>query len=630
MVTEESRWWKLFTSNDNYDPDRLEYDREQLRKHYTQNGYADFQVLSAVAELTPDRKDFFITMQMEEGPKYDFGKVSVKTSLSKVQPEYLERVIPIRSGTVFNSELIEKATEAITFATGISGYAFVDINPRLAKNPDNKTVDIIFEVNEGPRVYVERINIKGNVRTLDRVVRREMRLAEGDAFNRVLVDRSERRVKSLGYFSEVEVIEEPGSAPDRSVLEVALTEQSTGSFSVGAGVSSSDRFIANLSIEERNLLGRGQFLQLDARASSRYRQLQLSFREPYFLGRNLLAGFDLYNSRTDFREAGFLRDSLGGTLTMGFPVAESGRLNLNYALRNDEVIVDSSQTLGLASGQDAANLLVPGATFTEISTANGPAVTAQFCDFIQQSLDPTCASVGKFLTSSLGYAVSFDQRNDPIQPSAGWSASLSQNFAGLGGDVKYLKTSFRGATYRRLPLDLIGTLKLDVGYVDSFGDDKVRLTDRFFKGASSFRGFDVSGVGPRLVTDNARNRSRSNKGQALGGKAYVVGSAEVLLPLPLSDEYGIKASLFTDFGTVGIIDEADLVLNDDLANWVDYNQDGIFDEPVQDDPSIRVTAGISINWKSPFGPVQIDIAEALIREDYDDEESFRFSAGGNF
>ncbi|MCI5043543.1 MAG: outer membrane protein assembly factor BamA [Aquisalinus sp.] len=636
VITAESRWYKFFESNDNYDPDRLEYDRELLRQHYTKLGYADFQVVAATAELTPDREDFFITFQVEEGPKYDFGKIDVKTTLSKVNENLLERTLPLRSGATFNSELIENAIESITYATGISGYAFVDVNPRLVRNEEAKTVDIIFEVNEGPRVYVERINIGGNTRTLDPVIRREINLVEGDAFNRVFVDRSERRVNGLGFFSDVSITELPGSAPDRTILDVQVEEQSTGSFSVGAGISSQDNFIANLSVSERNLLGRGQFLQLDLRASSRTQQATVRFREPYFLGRNLAAGFDLFSSSVDFEESGFVRDSLGAGLNVSFPISDSGRLGLNYTIRNDNLEISQLGTQTVSGNIDLSNqsnletILLPNVTPDSITTdAFGQQIVrADFCDFVVNQLDSTCESRGEFLTSAIGYTLNYNKLNNPFLPSRGWRIGVSQAFSGLGGDVQNLKTTVQGAFYRPLPFDLVGAFKFDIGYVDGWGDDNIRISDRFFRGGASFRGFEVAGVGPRRVFQDGT--AGAGRGRALGAKTYAIGSLETRLPLPIPDQFDIQTSLFTDFGTVGIIDEESKILNDDVANFVDFNGDGIFDEPIQDDLSIRASAGISIDWRSPFGPVRIDLAEVLVQEDYDQTEAFRFSAGGQF
>lgn len=637
VLTAESRWWNFLESNDNFDPDRLEYDRQLLREFYTKQGYADFSVVSAVAELTPDRKDFYITFTVEEGPKYEFGKVDVRTSLSKVPGAQLERIIPVRQGVQFNSELIDSAQESITYATGVAGYAFVDVQPQLTRNPDTKTVDIVFEVNEGPRVYVERIDIRGNTQTLDRVIRREIRLAEGDAFNKVLIDRSERRVKGLGYFSDVTIEQQAGSAPDRTVLDVAVTEQSTGSFQVGAGVSSADAFIVNFQVEQRNLLGRGQYLLLDLAASDRTKRARISFTEPYFLGRRLRAGGSVFWNSTDFEEAGYVADSVGIGANVGFPVSEFGSLSLSYQLRQDDIELDINRTESLSGTNEPQDFLVPGADFELVDVNGGRGFRANICDFVATSLDPTCESRGEFLTSQIGYGLRFDQRNDPISPSRGWRFDLSQNLAGVGGDVNFLQTTARGSYYHPLPLKFVGAVKFDAGYVDGFGDDGVRVNDRFFKGGNrGFRGFDVAGVGPRYFSQNGRSEGRS-----IGARAYAIGSLEARIPLPTPPEQGIRASLFTDFGAVGIVDEDDKLINNDIDNWTytngtsrfcvaDFNNDNICDEPVQDDFSLRVTAGVSINWRSPFGPVQIDIAEALVREDYDEEQVFRFSAGGAF
>ena len=650
VLTKESRWWKFFSSNDNYDPDRLEYERELLRQHYGRNGYADFSVVSAVAELTPDRKDFFITFTIDEGPKYTVGDVSVKTTLAKLDEDVLERFVPVRSGQTFDGERMEKAVESITFATGAAGYAFVDVNPRLNRHPGVNTIDITFEVNEGPRVYVERVNIKGNTRTLDKIIRREVRIAEGDAFNRVLVDRSRARVRSLGYFGEVEIEEKPGSAPDRTELDVNVEEQSTGSFSVGVGISSTENFIVDLSIEERNLMGRGQFLRFRVQASSRTRQVDVRFTQPYFLDRNLAAGVSLFNQRTNFVESGFVRNRIGAGLNAGFQVSEYGRGGLNYLLTYDDVTIDSVSAQIIDIAADPSTILLPGAMATEIFYLNGlggivpnndpldptavsQRVSAPLCDFLAQSLTPTCESRGQFLTSLIGASLSFDRRDDPITPRRGWRASGTVGLAGVGGDVNYYQAEYSGAVYQPIIGDFIASLKARVGFINGYAGDDVRLSDRFFEGASTFRGFEVAGVGPRFLT--GFDQDNNPAGQSIGAKAYAIGTFEILLPLPLPEEYGIRASLFSDFGTVGLVDDNTKLLNNNVANTLlqfDPNTGqliGAFD-PVQDDLSIRVTAGVSISWDSPFGPVRFDFAEIIRKEVYDRTEGFRFSAGTNF
>jgi outer membrane protein insertion porin family len=636
VLTNESRWWKLFSSNKNYDPDRVEYDRELLRKFYAKNGYADFRVVSSVAELTPDRKNFFITFSIEEGPKYTIGEVKVKTSLAELDENALERFVPIKAGQTFDGDKVEKTIESITFATGSTGYAFVDVNPRLDRNPETKTIDLTFEVNEGPRVYVERINIKGNNRTLDKVIRREVRIAEGDPFNRVLVDRSKSRVKSLDYFKEVEIEEKPGSAPDRTELDVTVEEKSTGSFSVGVGVSSTENFIVDLSVEERNLMGRGQFLRFRVQASSRTRQVDIRFTQPYFLDRNLAAGFSLFNQRTNFRESGFIRDRYGFGLNAGFQISEYGRGSLQYQLTRDRVVIDTESTVILGAGQTAADFLVPGAPFEPITVPDGlggtlNAIQSDFCNFVDNQLTPTCESRGTFLTSLIGYSVSFDTRDDPLDPTRGYRFSLAQAVAGLGGDVNYWRTELNGAVYQKLIGKFVGAFKFRAGYVDGFAGDSVRLSDRFFEGASTFRGFEVAGVGPRFIPRGAGVFDNGEiSGQAIGGKVYLIGTTELLLPLPLPKSYGIRAALFSDFGTVGLVDDSTKALNENPAFFVDPEGDGSFIKPVQDDLSIRLSAGVTVSWDSPFGPVRFDVSRVFRKEDYDRTEGFRFSAGTSF
>ena len=667
ILTKESRWWNIFTSNDNYDPDRLEFERELLRQHYGRNGYADFQVVSSVAELTPDRKDFFVTFKVDEGIKYTVGDVRVKTTLAKLNNDILARFVPIKEGQVFNSEKIEDSVETITFATGSSGYAFVDVNPRLTRHEDTKTIDLTFEVNEGPRVYVERINIKGNVRTLDKIIRREVRLAEGDPFNRVLVDRSKSRVQSLGFFSAVEIEEKPGSAPDRTELDVSVEEQSTGSFSVGVGVSSTENFIVDLSVEERNLLGRGQLLRFRVQTSSRTRQVDIRFTQPYFLDRNLSAGGSLFNQRTNFIEAGFIRNRTGFGVNTGFQISEFGRAGLNYLFTFDDVFLEPTNPFNLttlASGegvgpltQEEIDLLaIPGteAVFSPfvntLGQQTGTTTSVFRCNVLPTTvgsnggaINPTCLDAGEFVTSLLGASVSFNKLNNPIRPSNGWQARLSLGVAGLGGNVNYYQGETSFAVFRPLPFGFVGALRGRAGYIQGFAGDNVRLSDRFFEGAATFRGFEVAGVGPRFifsapnqaVVGGAPQPTLDNDGQifgqALGGRAYAIGTFEIQLPLPLPPEYGIRASLFTDFGSVGILDDSLTEFNNVPGALLDTDGDGIGDlAPIQDEFSLRVTAGISIGWNSPFGPIRFDIAEIIRQEIFDETEAFRFSAGTNF
>ena len=602
IVTTRSSWWNFFQSNDNYDPDRLEYDREQLRQYYNNRGYADFRVVSAVAELTPDQRDFFITFTVDEGVRYEFGDVRVVTQLDRLPPELLQATIPIRQGDVFRGSQIEDAIDAMTYVAGTVGYANVEIVPIVERDRENRVVNLTFEVNEGARVYIERIDIVGNTRTLDQVIRREMRVNEGDAFNRVLLDRSRQRVQSLGFFSSVTVEDSAGSQPDRGVVTVTVAEESTGELAFAAGFSSTENMLFDLSITERNLRGRGQFLRLRASTSSYRQQVDLRFTEPRFLDREIAAGFDLYSLRTDFLDqSSFENTSTGMGLRASFPVAERTSLGLTYSL-----IQDDTEIADIFVDHDA-NPLTPAINQCDVANTQRPLL---------------CAQEGDFLTSLVGFTVNFDQRDNLMRATRGFDISFSQDIAGVGGEVNYLRTELEGGIYYGLPwagwrLTLRGT----AGYIMGWGGDDVRINDRFFKGGSSFRGFDVAGIGPRQLLVEDATGTVVQRGDAIGGNVYAIGTLQMDVPLPLPESYGVGAALFAEFGTLGTVDTAsrqtvDLIGPNRLI--------------VEDDTSLRVAAGVTFFWDSPFGPVQFDLSQPLEYEEYDRREQFRFSTRTRF
>ena len=569
IATEESKWWKFLASNDNYDPDRLTFDREQLRRFYLKRGYADFRVVSAVAELSPDRESFYITFTVDEGPLYKFGKVVIDSKIKELNPAILRVYVPIMDGSVYNAEQVDKSIDALTNAAGTKGYAFAEVHPRIKRDRDTRTIDVIFEVNQGPRVYVEKINITGNSRTLDKVIRREFRLVEGDAFNRVLVDRSRTRIKALGFFKTVEIKPVQGSQPDKTVLNVTVQEQSTGSLELGAGYSSTSSFVGQFSYTQSNLFGRGQYLRASISASAISKEFQLSFTEPYFLDRPLGAGFDLYKIITEYQQAGYQGNTTGAGLRLGFPTSEFGAVSLRYTYRIDQISLfgtDVTQALEEAAG-----------------TAD---------------------------TSSVGYSYDYNTLDDPIKPTKGVAFDLSQDFAGFGGTEKYLRSTVTFNTFRKILWDTF-VLKFAVhaGYIDAYGGEGIRLNDRFFEGGDSFRGFALAGIGPRDL--NAPHDE-----SALGGNAYGIGTVELRLPDFLPSDYGISTSLFSDFGTLGHLDHA-------VAT-------GCSDRPVsciKDNLALRASGGLAIGWKSPFGPVEIDLGLPFVKEGYDRSQIIRFSAG---
>lgn len=679
IVTRQSRLWRFFSSNDNYDPDRLEFDRELLRQFYQNNGYYDFRTTSAVADLTPDQEDFYITFTIEEGEQYTFGEVKVETELDKLNEDLLVRAVPIQSGNLYRGDLIENSIDALTYAAGVAGYAFVDVRPRLEPNPTTNKVDVTFAMDEGPRVYIERINIIGNTTTLDRVIRREMRISEGDAFNRVLLDRSRNRVRALGFFKEVEITEQPGSEADRTIVDVKVEEQPTGELSFAAGFSSVDAFLIDLSLSQRNLRGRGQAVTARVSASERQQVIDLRFTEPRFLDRNIAAGIDIFSSVTDFSDiSGFETETSGGGIRVGFPLTDRTQMGLRYQLRQDDVNItdlavplnaDGSlateeitisdngtpddvsddvtstqflQDLSLADSViDICDPSAPANAFTIPQNANS-FFSSNF--LVSPSL---CESERSDLTSLLGYSFNWDRRNDPISPTGGFDLSFNQDIAGLGGDVKFVRTEATAATYRGIFKGVRASARLSAGYIAPFGgEDSLRINNRFFRGGSSFRGFDVAGLGPReifidlepdvdengvLITDGEGNQvfsptGRIRRQRSLGGKAYYQGTFELTLPNYLPEEYGIKSALFLDAGSVGLLEDAD---KDDPV-FVTLSDGTPAIRAIRDPLSLRASAGLSVFWNSPFGPIRFDFSQILRKEEFDRTESFRFSTTTSF
>jgi outer membrane protein insertion porin family len=562
ISTSESAWWKFLSSSDNYDPDRLTYDRELLRRFYLAKGYADFRVVSAVADLSRDDSSFHITFTVEEGEVYNFGKVVLKTNLEKLNKADLEELIKTKSGDTYNATLIDKTTDALTFAAGAQGYAFAQVRPRVSRNREKRLIDMTYTVSEGPRVYVERININGNVRTLDRVIRRQMKLVEGDAFNKVLLDKSEKNIRGLQYFSKVDISQQPGSAPDKTIVNVAVQEQSTGSLSLSFGFSSVDSAIIGVALNEQNFLGRGLQIGTSVSLSRRQQLVQVHYTDPYFLDRDLVGGIDLFGSETDYQdEASFDSRTKGFGFRFGFPLSDNSRFLARYQLRQEEIFnVDPS-----------ASTVVK-------------------------------AAAGQETRSILGYDYYLDNRDDPVNPRSGWDLLFSQDFAGLGGTVTYLSTQVLTHAYHEFAEDFVGTQRFDLGYIKGIGEE-VRLNDRFFKGGTDFRGFKSGGIGPRdLLTDDA-----------VGAEAYAFGTTEMSFPNGLPEALGISTSVFVDYGFIGKA----------------YTDPSLFAN-VQDKMAPRVSTGLSLNWKSPFGPVRLDFAQVLIDEPYDEREAFRFSAGTSF
>lgn len=497
--TQQTRWYRFLSQDDRYDPDRITFDKELLRRYYLKNGYADFQVLSAQAELTPDRTQFFITFTVEEGRRYKFGEVAVNANLRDLKAEDIKDAVKIESGTWYDINAIDTSVDALTDAVGNFGYAFLDVRPDTDRNREDGVIDVVFNIAEGPRVFVERINVSGNVRTLDNVLRREFRVVEGDAFNASKVRSSITRIEDLDFFSNVQVSQAEGSAPDKAVINVEVEEKSTGTLSIGGGYSSTDGALAEVSIRERNLLGKGQDLSLSTRISQRSSQINLSFTEPYFLNREVAAGFDVYHSAADQQStSSFDSEQTGFSLRSAYPITAQMRQGWAYTIKNSKVSKVAADASAFIKSQE-----------------------------------------GTKTVSSIGHVLTYDRRNSRITPTDGYVLRMNNDLAGLAGDVHYLRNSVSGAYHYTVSEGWVLNMKARGGIITGLGED-VGLLDRFFIGGDTLRGFSDSGVGPRdRVTSDA-----------LGGEIVYNGSAELTVPLGLPKELGISGKLFTDIGSV--------------------------------------------------------------------------------
>ncbi|MGV3769783.1 MAG: outer membrane protein assembly factor BamA [Sphingobium phenoxybenzoativorans] len=664
MATKAARWYRIFSSGTSYDPDRLAYDQQKLRQFYLTNGYADFRVISAVAELTPDKQDFIITYVVEEGDRYKFGDVKVESDIRDLSGDSLTKLLPMKKGNWYNAKQVEDTVDQLNETAGLFGYAFADVQPDFQRDKDSLTMGINFKIANAPRVYVERVDINGNTLTQDKVVRREFRLNEGDAFNSFMVKRSKDRINSLGFFQDkLDIQQKPGSTPDRIILETNVEEKSTGELSLSAGFSSLERFIVSASVTQRNFRGKGQELRTSVNYSSYSKSVEVGFTEPYLFDKNIALGGDIY--RRDLNSFNYLANNdrnttyeqttTGFQIRAGVPITEYMSLALRYSLNLDDVTLNRNNYY---------------------SDTNGDGILE--CDPILAGRY-LCDAIGKRTTSSIGYSLIFDNRDNRIRPSRGHNISLSQDFAGLGGSVRYVRTRLSAAKYWRVMGNFIFSVSGEGGYIHSLEGkrfssdgvtevDKIRLTDRFFLGEPQMRGFDIRGIGPRVkryyfdsVTDNGvitgvRSASNNNRSDdALGGKIYYLAHAELEIPLGAgAREMGLRPSIFVDAGAVaGLKDPATVnfpgycsitaadnttstvratgtASNPICASGTHVSGTGFEEEYLGDTLKPRLSVGFGVNWNSPFGPFRIDIAKALLKEPGDDNKLITFNVGTQF
>lgn len=559
IQTRETAWWRFFTTDDVYDPDRMNLDRELLRRFYLTNGYADFKVNSAIAELTPDKKAFFMTFAVDEGERYQFGEIDIEARLKDLEETELTTAVEVESGDWYSAEEIEKTVDRLTELVGTLGFAFVEIRPRVNRDRDSKTINVKYVINEGPRVFVERIDIAGNIRTLDKVIRREFRLVEGDAFNASKLRRSKKRIQNLGFFEKIDIEQIPGSAPDKTVITATVEEKPTGQISIGAGFSSSVGILGDIGLTETNFLGKGQRLALNLQIAAEASEIDFSFTEPYFLGRELSAGFDIFRTTRDLQDtSSFDIEQIGFRLRSGYRITEDLSESWRYTFRQSDISDVAS---------DASSLIR--------------------------------AETGKTTLSEIGHTIAYDRRDQALKPTKGYVLKLDTDLAGLGGSLSHARNTATAATYYPIADQWIIALRGKAGYIVGIGDD-VALSERYFLGGDDVRGFETSGFGPRdIATDDA-----------LGAEWMYSTSLELTFPSGLPEELGIGGRLFTDIGTASSLSPVN--------------------STTRDESSLRMGMGAGLTWDSPFGPLGLDVAFPLLKEDFDKEEFVRINFGTQF
>ncbi|MGC2410779.1 MAG: outer membrane protein assembly factor BamA [Methyloceanibacter sp.] len=601
ISTTQTNWLSFLKGTNIYDPDRLNLDRELLRQFYLKNGYADVRIVSAIADLDRDGRGFFITYTVDEGQRYRFGDVDVESALPSLDLHALRGVIMSRPGRVYDVQRIQKTAEALTVTASQEGYAFAQVKPRFDRDEASHRISITYVIDEGPRVYIERINIVGNFRTHDDVIRRAFTLAEGDAYNRLLVEAAKGRLKSLGFFKTVDIDTEPGSAPDRVVIVVKVVEQPTGELSFGAGYSTSEGIIGDISITERNLMGNGQYVRLGFSGSLERAQVDFSFTEPHFLDRNLAAGFDLFAKQVDFTAttiSSYSESDIGGDLRMGFPIANNTQLGLRYKFQQENIFnVASNASLAVKESEGIVDV------------------------------------------SSVGFTVAYDTRNLPQSPTSGVFLSFSEDLAGVGGDVDYFRSVVDARGYYPLTKNITLVGRVQGGAIEGWNGQDIRLTDIFLKGGETIRGFQLAGYGPRDACTNPvtgvglphttgfygppfgtfPTLVQGCTADPLGGQVYWAATAEARFPMPfLPDNLGMQGAVFVDAGS--LFDPSPIATRA-------VAQEGSF---LNDGSAVRLSTGFSIIWQSPLGPLRADIGDAILKQSYDRTEIFRFGASTAF
>ena len=629
METTESNFLSFFKSSDVYDPEKIGTDLELIRRFYLKNGYADFRVVGSDSRFDPAKKGYIVTITVEEGPQYRVGSIGVDSHNPAIPNAALQPFIRLHVGQIYNGDQIEKSVEAMTREVNRRGFAFSTVKPRGDRDPTTRTVSIAFSIDEGPRVYIERIVIKGNTRTRDYVIRREFELGEGDAYNKVLIDKAERRLNGLGFFKKVKITNSQGSSTDRVIITVEVEDQPTGSISVSGGYSTVDGIIGELAVTETNFLGRGQYVRAALTEGQRTRGVEFNFTEPYFLNQRLAAGFDLFAKTTDVSSYSYYNNFIaGGTLRLGIPITDEITFSPRYSIFRSEISIPNTASYPYNDCQNPIYGVTPSspasgnqgtaaATPTYNCLSNGEASLA-----LKQA-------VGTTLTSLFGYTLSYNSLDNNKNPTEGFLASVKQDLAGAGGTEHYLRTTGDLRYYHPIYDQIIGILHIQGGDLRSTDGGQLRIVDNFNIGPTLVRGFAPSGIGPRDVSAGV-----DPSGNPLGGTEYFGASLESQFPLyGVPRDLGLKGAVFYDAGTLfgyrGQTNFANVTGGATSFSAPNYQQNSLITVG-GDHTIIRSSAGVSLIWASPRGPIRFDFAKAVTKSAVDQTQFFRFSGGATF
>ncbi len=558
IITRQTRWYSILSSNDKYDPQQIQVDENLLRKFYKDNGYADVSIEPAVAQLDREKDGFNIIFSIDEGKKYVYGDIEVSSNISEIDIDIIKIGLKIEEGDVYSAGKIENTIKIINKLVIEQGFPFTETFPEVDRVENTNNLSVLFRINQADKKYVDRIIIRGNERTLDKVIRRNIRLAEGDAYVSSLLARSKTLITNLGFFAKVDLTENSTAKQGTTDIIVDVQETSTGELSFGGGYSSQVGGLLNIGVSERNFMGKGQRISLVSKFSEREADYTFSFSEPYFLNRDLYASTNLYNNKIDYKESSYELSRQGFNLSGNFTLDEFIRQSLRYSLEVRELTPRSGASASIISEK------------------------------------------GETVLSELSTSINIDTTDNRNMPTEGYSLAIASSFAGLGGDKEFLRINNNANYYKSFNEEsIILNLGYDAGVIIGLDQD-ILISDRYFLGGNSFRGFDQSGLGPR----------DSNNSDSLGGNLFYTGSIKASFGIGLPPELGVKGNWFATAGSLTGIDKSS----------VSYN----------DDASIRLSSGVGISWNSPFGPISVIFSQAILKEDYDRTESVSFGIGQKF